>query len=284
MKNKKYISGILIGLLSITGCFAEDTSSSNVSTSNTSVSDSTSDTKRENYFSANDTQLLENYFGFVVPSLNLEYQLDDYSSDYGFPCVVIFFDNATENDFVAYRNLLGEQFTFVEEGEYESDYWYIYEEGNCYDDYSDEIPFIYLQVYDASYMSDGGDSGGDTGSDDSYIKETVDGNFDEEDLALLSSYFDFEIPCVGNYYELYDYTENSLVDIYIFFNDTTETDFSNYLEKLDSIFTFDGNQSDDYGYTYYLYSIENYYIDVFYDNTENEPYIYFNIYDSSIEY
>ena len=56
MKNKKYISCLLIGLLSLTGCVFDSTSNSSnsSSSSNTSTaSDSTNGAKKENYFSEN---------------------------------------------------------------------------------------------------------------------------------------------------------------------------------------------------------------------------------------
>ena len=203
MKNRKYMSGLLIGLLSLCGCTFDAANSSNSSSApanSSDVSNSTQDSNKENYFNDADKELLEDYFGFVLPSLNLDYTLEDYSDYLGYTCVVICFDNASEDDFLAYRDMLGEKFTFVEEGEYESDYWYIYQEGNfsietCYDDYSESVPFIYVQVYDTSNLDDGS---GDTGSDDVTVKETVNGYFDAEDSALLDSYFSFETPCVGD--------------------------------------------------------------------------------------
>ena len=295
MKNKKYISSLLIGLLSLTGCVFDSTSNSSnsSSSSNTSTaSDSTNGAKKENYFNENDTALLEEYFGFVIPSLDLKYTLDDYSESLGYTCVVVCFDDASEDDFLTYRDLLSEEFSFLEEGEYEGDYWYIYQEGNfeidvCYDDYSYELPFIYVQVYDVS--DDGGDSGNDGGDsgDDITIKETVNGYFDSEDSALLNSYFDFTVPCVGSYYYLEDGTVETLVDVYIYFFYVSDDDFTNLQSELEKFSTYDGEFPDEeYDYTWHCYSTDTLYIDVIYDNSvAEETYIYMNIYDQAwVEY
>ena len=295
MTNKKYISGLLISLLAFSGCAFDSTSngsnqnSSASSTSennnNSNVSSSTSDTKNQNYFNAEDTALLEDYFGFVLPSLDLDYTLEDYSSTLGYTCVVIYFDNASEDDFVSYRDLLGKEYTFVEEGEYESDYWYIYSEENfsietCYDDYSEDLPFIYLQIHDASALDDdGGDSG-----EDITLKDVVNGSFDAEDTALLDGYFDFDFPAVGQYYVLIDDTVQGLVDVYLYFYGVDASDFAAFQSELESFATYDGTEVDtDYGYTLHLYSSGDYYIDVVFDDSvEGEEFIYANIYDSSL--
>lgn len=292
MKSKKYISSLLIGLLSLTGCVFDSTSNnsnsssqsssnSELSTSSTSVSDSTNDTKKENYFNQDDTKKQEDYFGFVLPSLDLEYTLEDLSDYLGYTCVVIYFDNASEEDFLTYRDLLSEEFTFIEEGEYEGDYWYMFQEGNfeidiCYDDYSEAIPFIYVQVYD---ISDGGDDSGE----EITLKETVNGYFDSEDSALLDSYFDFTVPCVGSYYYLEDGTVESLVDIYVYYFYVTDDDFATFQSELEKFSTYEGAFPDEEnGYTWHCYATDNLYIDVIYDNSvPEETYIYMNIYDQA---
>lgn len=291
MTNKKYISGLLISLLTLSGCVFDinpsgQSASTNSSSdnSNTSASSSTHNANNENYFSSSDTALLEDYFGFVVPSLNLEYVLEDYSSEAGYTFVVIYFDNASEEDFASYIELLGNKFTFVEEGEYESDYWYCYEEGNfaietCYDDYSGDFPFIYLHIYDASDI--GSEGGDDSGNEDVTIKETVNGYFDSEDTALLNSSLDFKVPCIGSEYYLLDETYEGLVDIYIYFFGVNANDFETFNNELEKVVTFDEIYSDpDTGYDIYCYSSEAYYIDVIFDDsTAGEEFVYVNIYD-----
>ena len=291
MKNKLLLSILGAGLL-ISACGGNNTSSSknssspiisSTSTSSSKVSEVTSQSspKVESFFSEEDLALLNGYFNFDIPYVNLEYSLLDYTSQAGGTYVSIEFNNANTTSFEELKTKLSNAFTFDGEEDYEGVIWYCYSYEDflidtCYDDFSYDTPCIYLEICDKNLETPG--EGGDYEEE---IKEAVDGYFDAEDTALLESMFNFDIPFVGDYYELYDYSDIAGYDyVIIYFDYVDETDFTSILNTLKASYNFDGTE--DYeGLTYHMFSVGNYYIDVAFDEEYEYPYIVMDIYINS---
>lgn len=278
MKSTKYLSYLLIGLLSLTGCTEKDNSTNNSITNSTNISSSSNNLNT--YFNEDDAILLENYFNFKIPYINLEYTIEDYTEYYNEECVIIIFNNASNEDFINYRNIFDSTFTFDEEYDDGTNYWYCYSIDNyyldlCYDNYTEEIPFIYLQIYDSALNEN-------SSSTEFEGTQTVNGYFNEEDTAYLAEYFDFNVPCVGDYYEIWDYSYE-YIDVLFYFNYTTDNDFNSLLEQLNNLFTYEGIEEYS-SYTYYYYSNETFTIYAAYDaDGYDYPYIIMEIYDSNAE-
>lgn len=270
--------------ISNTSSTKDNTSPSNNTSSISNNSSTISNNATNSYFDTVDAAILESYFDFKIPYIDLEYYIDDYTDYFGEIFVVITFNNASEADFNNYLTMLSNSFT--SDGEYDdgTDYWYYFSHSNflidiCYDDYSDTTPFIYLQIMDESFAEDGNTGGDDT------ITETpvVDGYFNEEDSAILASYFDFTVPCAGDTYEIYDYSSYyGYTYILFYLNYVDQTEFDSLLATMETNFTNDGTE--DYeGLTYYLFSHGDICIDIAYDATGYDyPYIVMEIYDSSV--
>ena len=101
----------------------EDTSS--IVESSLEESSSSSIVKTD--FDADTKALFDSYFSFNIPFIDLEYDVVDETSEYGVPCVLIYFYDATVEDFNSYLDKYDVSFMFSGEGEYEGEYWYFYE-------------------------------------------------------------------------------------------------------------------------------------------------------------
>ena len=248
------------------------------STSSTVSSSSSSSSLDEKASFDSETQaLFDSYFNFEIPCLDLEYEIADLTSDYDAPCVVLYFLDASESDLANYVSLCNTAFTYLEEGEYEGDYWYIYEKGNyyidlCYDDYSYTVPFIYVQIYDKVIVE--GDTGG---SGDSST------GWDSSTQALFDSYFDFNVPFIDLEYEIADETSTyGLPCVVIWFYDATASDFEAYLNLYAAEFDYSGETEYEGDY-WYFFETDDFYMDLYYDDyTYSTSYIYVQIYDKVI--
>ncbi len=297
MKKKNILSLLLISLFTLVTACDNTTSNStnnaasnstNSSTNNTtsnsvsstsSSNNSTSNNDDNGYFNTEDAALLNTYFDFEIPYIDLEYSIDDYTEYYGDVVITILFYDATEDDFDNYMTILNNSFTFDDVYDDGTDYWYYYSYSNflidvCYDNYSEDIPYIYLQIMDESLADDSNDE----------VVETpvVNGYFNEEDSTILATYFNFTVPCAGETYEIYDYSSfYGYTDLLFYLNYVEQTEFDELLETMKSNFTDDGTE--DYeGLTYYLFSCEDICIDIAYDATGYDyPYVVMEIYESS---
>ena len=294
MKNKFLLSLIGTGLL-LSSCGGENASSKNSSSSSTpSVSTSSkapeissskinSSTVIESYYSDSDLNILNKYFDFEIPGVNLDYVLTDFTDTLGATYVSIEFYEANQTDFNELKAKLENAFSYEGEEDYEGLTWYAYSKDDyyidlCYDEFTYEVPCLYLEIYASELL----DSEGEEGEEE--IKEAVNGYFDESDKALLNSMFNFDIPFIGDYYELYDYTSVMGYEyVIIYFDYVSSSDFDSLLSVATSQFTFDGTE--DYeGLTYYMFSIGNYYVDIAFDeNGYDYPYIVMTVYFGSGE-
>ena len=115
----------------------------------------------------------------------------------------------------------------------------------------------------------GGDSGnepgGDSGNDN--IPTHLYTEFTEDELSLILDTLGISLPFIPNdeyYVEEYEYEDELGINFYAF--DNTEAEFLSYLDLFNA-YTYDGSSEDEYGDTWYYYSVGDVYIDVsFYYN------------------
>ena len=231
--------------------------------------------KLYNSFTPAEKNLFIEYFGIVIPFIpNDEYYVEEYSYDYE--------DGTTETgiNFYAWGN------TKVEFNAYQSEFDALYEYiGMDVDDYGDNWYFyavsdeVYIDiayyeaedgyvvdVYVYSQTTTGGGSGsGSTDTDHIYT------DFTDEEKNLFREYADTSIPFIANdYYEVeeyvLDYEDGTVeygVNFYTYGN--TQAEFDYYKSVLDFFYTFDYSYEDDYGDTWYSYTVDyDVYLDVSY--------------------
>ena len=254
MNNKKLLT--LLCLLSLTGCnmiplstTIEENSSSivenNSSIVESSLEESSSSSIVKTDFDADTKALFDSYFSFNIPFIDLEYDVVDETSEYGVPCVLIYF----------------------------------YEKRNFYVDmyhHNDLDSYIYVQIYD-KVIEEGFDG-----------TATVDGNYAEQDAATIKSLLGFELPCVGNYYEIYystgenpDDSSKTYLDIMVFFNYTTQEHYDTLLSKLDAKFTYVKDTENSEGTKFKGYEKGDFQIYAGYKTTTTQgyPYIILEVYN-----
>ena len=143
-----------------------------------------------------------------------------------------------------------------------------------------EYPYIIMDIYLNSE-----DEGGNGGNIDTPVEGEnpfENGSFATTDAAWLNSKFGFVVPCVGETYEISDWTDYVGFDYaLVYFNHVSEAEFNSYINTLKTQFTYDGTENYE-GLTYYLFSIGDYCIDVAFDaDGYDYPYLVMDIYLNS---
>ena len=210
-------------------------------------------------FEAEEKELLEGYFGFVVPFMeNTGYGIDDYMSTNEY--LNFYFMVADETALDTYLALLTD-FTYVDQ--------YVDDNGNtCYIYAKDDVEIdvtCYYYEYASSYLidmyiyfadSEGGDAG-DTPIDEPFTE------FEAEDKALLENYFGFTVPfmeTVGYAVEDYMGTEYELVNFYFIVDGMTSLD--DYRKLFADYEFIESYVDEEFGDTCYVYRKGNVEIDM----------------------
>lgn len=229
-----------------------------------------------NDFTSSEKSTYNEYVGFVIPFLpNNDYYVEGYDEE-GYRGV--YFSALCESD-EAFVNYIAKFSSYTNDGtevDSEGDTWYLYSKNGVYVDvcYYEHDGYYYVDV-DAWFESSGddtGDNGGDTG-DGNEGGDTGD-NGDENDYLYYeftaseentyNQYIGFVIPFLpNNEYYVKPYNEDGYVGVYYSALCESETAFSWYLAMFSS-YGYDGEITDDYGYTWNCYSKNEIYIDVCY--------------------
>ena len=113
----------------------------------------------------------------------------------------------------------------------------------------------------------------DTGEGDGTDGEHLYYDFTESEKATYSEYLGFAIPFLPtDEYTVDAYDEDGYVGVYYSALCDSETAFTWYLAAFSS-YSSDGTETDEYGDVWYLYSKDNYYIDVCYYEYEGAHYV-----------
>lgn len=243
-----------------------------------------------NDFTASEKQILNDLFGEIIPFIpNDEYYFETSSSDNEdgtttFMVSYYTFGN-TQAEFDAYRKLFsGYKYSGTEEDEY-GDTWYFYDsaDGTYFVDmsfyYSEGDYVVDIYVY---FYSEGGGSTGGGGSDTTHTYT----DFTEEEKNLFREYAGTAIPFIPNdQYNVEEYTldyEDGTgeygINFYTFGN--TQAEFNEYKSKIDFLYDFDSSEKDEYGDTWYFYTVDyDVYLDMTYYYYEGtyvlEVYVYY---------
>ena len=110
------------------------------------------------------------------------------------------------------------------------------------------------------------------------VKETINKCFWEEDLAVLDNYFNFEIPCISNYYWIIDDTKNNKSDVRFYYFNMNEMDFVNLTNYCNDSYLFKEKDVTKDGYDTYWYEYQEFNIGILYDNDFEPSYILMEIY------
>ena len=242
-------------------------------------------------FTPSDKQIFNKIAGEEIPFIpNDNYFIEEYSIDDELPYEVgvnFYTFGNTEEEFDEYRKLFN-SYTFdgSEEDEY-GDTWYYYttENGNYIDlSFYTDGELTVVDVYIYYYTDDIGNGGSDDndGEDEDFLYD----DFTSDEKALFNEYFGEVIPFfVNNEYYVEEYTYDygdgeyeSGVNFYVI--GATEAQFQLY-RVLYSDYSYDGNEVDDYGDTWYFYTAESgYFVDMVYYQSEDgefvaDIYVYF---------
>ena len=224
-------------------------------------------------FTSSDKALFNTYIGVVVPFIpNDEYYIEGYydTNDYEHGINFYTYGN-TEEEFRDYLN----KFTgYILEETYEDYYgdtWYCYVKDDVVIDVSyyyyegDYVVdlFVYSDLSTDIEDDDNGNTGGGSTNTPSDTEHLYD-NFTNDEFDFIFDTLGISLPFIPNdeyYVEEYEYENEIGLNFYTFGN--TEAEFSKYLEKF-SGYTYDGSDVDEYGDTWYFYSVGELYIDVSY--------------------
>ena len=248
-------------------------------TTNNGQGNTPSDDHIYNAFTASEKQTMKEILGEVIPFIpNDEYYFDDFSEDNGDGTSTIginfyTFGN-TQAEFDAYRNLFSDyDYVGTEDDEY-GDAWYYYDSTDG--TYCVDISFYYYEgdyvvdVY-AYCISESGNNGGNGGNGGSTDTEHIYTEFTDEENDLFRKYAGTSIFMIANdeyYVEEYtlpygDGTGEYGVNFYTFGN--TQEEFDYYKSIMDWMFDYDGSEVDEYGDTWYYYTVDyDVYLDMVY--------------------
>ena len=241
-------------------------------------------------FTASEKQIMNELFGEVIPFIpNDEYYFETYTydNDDGSTTIGInfyTFDN-TKAEFEAYRELFSNYvYSGSEDDEY-GDPWYYYDSADG--SYCIDMSYYYYEgdyvvdVYAYYYSEENGSTGGGS-TDTTHIYN----DFTDSEKNLFREYADTSIPFIPNdeyYVEEYtlDYEDGTGeygVNFYTFGN--TQAEFDYYKSMIDFFYDFDGSEKDEYGDTWYYYTIDyDVYLDLTYyyyeDSYVVEVYVYY---------
>ena len=224
-------------------------------------------------FTATESALFNEYFGFVIPfAPSDEYFVEDYSDYYPeyYEAIVCYYTfGNTQAEFNAYKALYSTAngYTFVEE--YEDDYGdtcYVYSKGDVYVEMSyytydgDDVIDVYVYI---EATGSGGNQGGGSAATD----------FTAEEKALFEDSFGFVVPFVESseyYVEEYTYyyeeTDETEVGVNFYAYGLTQAEFNAYKALFTTAngYTYDGAEEDSYGDMWYYYTKNDHYVDVTY--------------------
>lgn len=243
-------------------------------TTTTTSKPATDNTKLYNGFTPAEKKLFEDYVGVVIPFIpNDEYYVEEYatSNDEGTEVGLNFYawDN-TQKEFNAYKSEIDALYNY--DGSDVDDYgdtWYFYTiSDGVYLDiayYLTDDGYV-VDVYAYTYTgSSSGSGGGSTDTNHTYTE------FTDEEADLFRKYADTSIPFIANdeyYVEEYelpydDGTGEYGVNFYTFGN--TQAEFDYYKSVLDFFYDYDGSEVDEYGDTWYYYTVDyDIYLDLTY--------------------
>ena len=231
-------------------------------------------------FTADEKELFNDYFGFVVPFIPNDYYCLEELEDYGIVGLNFYAYDNTKAEFNAYLELFA---SYTNEGTEDDEYgdtWYLFSKDDvCIDIayyYYDDAYIVDVYVYYVDENGGSGDSGsgGSSGSTD----HTYTG-FTSSEKALFNQYFGFVIPFITNdYYYVEDLAAYDIEGINFYTFDNTQAEFNAYL-KLFASYTNEGTEVDEYGDTWYLFSKGDVCIDVAYYEYEGsyvvDVYVYY---------
>lgn len=241
-----------------------------------------------NAFTSSEKQIMNDLFGEVIPFIpNDEYYFETstFDNDDGTTTYQVSFYTFgnTKAEFDAYREMFANyEYVGTENDEY-GDPWYFYDSADG--TYFIDISYYYYEgeyVVDvlAYFYAESSGTGGGTDTTHTY------NDFTAAEKSLLMEYVGVVIPFIpNNDYMFEDYTldyEDGTgeygLNFYTFGN--TNAEFSDYKSTIDLLYSFDGSEQDDYGDTWYFYTIsDNAYLDLTYYYYEGtyvlEVYVYY---------
>ena len=251
-----------------------DSSTTAQPSTTTTTTKPTPDTgKLYNSFTPAEKKLFTDYFGVVIPFLpNDEYYVEEYEFDHEDGTTEVGINyyvwGKTEAEFNSYKSKIDTLLDFEEA--FEDDYgdtWYTYVVSDeayldiCY--YETDRGYV-VDVYVYYYTTTGSGSGS-TDTDHLYT------DFTDAEKNLFREYADTSIPFIANdYYEVEEYeipygdgTVEYGVNFYTLGN--TQAEFDYYKSVLDFFYDYDDSYEDNYGDTWYSYTVDyDVYLDVSY--------------------
>ena len=230
-------------------------------------------------FTADEKELFNEYFGFVIPFIPNDFYYVEDLAGYDLEGLNFYTYDNTKAEFNAYLQLFADYTNEGTEVDEYGDTWYLFTKGDvCIDIayyYYDDSYIVDVYVYYAEGTTGGsGDNGGDSGSSD----HTYTG-FTSSEKELFNEYFGFVIPFIPNdYYYVDDLADYDIEGINFYTFDNTTAEFNAYL-KLFASYTNEGTEVDEYGDTWYLFSKGDVYIDIAYYEYEGsyvvDVYVYY---------
>ena len=220
-------------------------------------------------FSSSESKLILDTIGISLPFIpNDDYYVEDFELDGAWGINFYTFGN-TEAEFNKY---LEEFSAYTYDGSDVDEYgdtWYYYTLGSLYFDvsyyyYDDDVYVVDVYAYfDGEDNGDNGSTGGGSTDTPSETEHLYD-NFTDDEFNFIFDTLGIPLPFIPNdeyYVEEYEYEDEIGLNFYAFGN--TEAEFLEYLDKF-YLYTYDGSDVDDYGDTWYFYSVGDVYIDVTY--------------------
>lgn len=281
MKKNKIINYLLLGLTGIlVSCEANELNSELSGNINSDISNSVSgdvssninsDSNTSNsFYSKKDQNILNSYFNFNIPYVSSanSYDLYDYSDDYndGYAMVTIYFNEPGSNAYTTLSNSMKNYFKYV--FSYDGYYGDTYE---CFLDSSNTFALEITYVEESTYY-------------DEYIELTIydltselgylitNNKLSSSDQATIKSYLGVDLPVVGTSYSLTDYTDSyseyyeDSTYLLLYLNNITNDEYNSLCDNFDSIFTFEGTETDDSGFVWDCFSYNSLYINITIDN------------------
>lgn len=126
--------------------------------------------------------------------------------------------------------------------------------------------------------SSSSDDGGNTGASSYQFTD-----FTSSEKSLMNSYFGTTLPFMPTNEYYFEDTFNEDGTVWYCTIGNTSSDFNSYKSKLNSKFTSDGTDVDEFGDTWYYYSYNDYYIDLCFYNYEGVNYLELFFYDPYFE-
>ncbi len=103
-------------------------------------------------------------------------------------------------------------------------------------------------------------------------------DFTTDEKDLFTDTVGFVIPFIPNNDYLVDsYNDDGYIGVYLYTFGNTEAEFEAYLDLFDAAYTYDGEETDSEGYTWYLYSNGEVNIDICFDVYDGETFIYVDV-------